>query len=68
MAEDDCDIPSYADVIFATPALAELRDANIFSNLDEDDDDDDEVLEDATDLVANFFARSPLVLTEAMSA
>ena len=64
---DDTDVPTYADVMFATPALAELRGESMFSDLDDEDEDDDATVY-GPDLAANFFARSPLILTHAIPA
>lgn len=59
LAEDDIDIPSYADVIFATPALAELASEDYFDNAEEEDDVVGPLLPD----FAGIAAQQPLVLT-----
>jgi hypothetical protein len=56
-AEDDLDIPSYADVIFATPALAELEYSKPY-------EDKDVLFGSARPSLQAIFAKRPLVLTD----
>lgn len=60
LAEDDNDIPSYADLIFATPALAELATEDYF---DEADDEAEAIIGPVLPDMAGVSARRPLVLT-----
>ncbi len=63
-SEDDIDIPSYAEVVFTTPALAELAQTDYF------DTDSAEKPEKAGPVLPDFAGvapRNPLVLTGAVS-
>lgn len=64
LAEDDIDIPSYADVIFATPALAELATEDYFDDADEEADQAaGSAIGPVLPNMAGMPARRPLVLT-----
>lgn len=63
---DDINIPTYSDVVFSTPALAELAQTDYF------DTDQDEKVEESGPFLTEFdkapaAARQPLVLTGAIS-
>lgn len=67
--DDDIDIPSYADLIFATPALAELAHADYFDVADNEIEDatDDPIGPKLPDM-AGVFIKPPLMLTDSVSA
>lgn len=63
LAEDEMDIPSYADIIFATPALAELSNAGHYDDDNGTADDTTQMGSDLPDLAA-ILAKRPLLLSE----